>query len=153
MEARVIGRSLAAHYVRGLGIAALGVALIGGPALAQGQAPAGQPRQEPAYACSTTVPKGTPDAGVQRLAKITEAGARAAALAAVPGTVIKSTIENENGCAVYGVKIKTADGRVHEVNVDAGTGRILRQEVAAHNGSEKENPNAPEEGNDQDADD
>jgi uncharacterized membrane protein YkoI len=67
------------------------------------------------------------DAALQPLAKITPEQAKQAALAAVPGTVNKVTLENENGSVVYGVEI-TAGGTVTDVKVDAGTGKVLAQD-------------------------
>lgn len=62
------------------------------------------------------------------LATISADGAKAAALAAVPGTVVESELENENGNVVYGVEIKAADGSMHDVKVDAGNGVVLATE-------------------------
>ena len=88
----------------GIAVAGLAAALLGGPAFAQG-GPA-QTTKEPTYACSIKVPSGMRDSGVAALAKVSEAQARQAAVAAVPGTVLRGEIENENGCAVYSVEIK-----------------------------------------------
>lgn len=122
-----------------IAVAGLAAALLGGPAFAQsGPKPI---TQEPTYACSIKVPSGTPDSGVKALAKISEAQARQAALAAVPGTVLRAEIENENGCAVYGVEIKTADSKV-----DAGTGAVVHQELASKAGAEHESENEVENG-------
>ncbi len=66
-------------------------------------------------------------ASLQAQAKITPDQAKAAALKAVPGTVLKAELENENGNLVYGVEIKTADGDV-DVKVDAGNGTVLAQD-------------------------
>ena len=128
----------------GIAVAGLTAALLGGLAFAQ-NAPT-QTTKEPTYACSIKVPKGTRDSGVAALAKISEAQARQAAAAAVPGTVIRAEIENENGCAVYGVKIKSADGKIHDVKVDAGTGAVVHQELAAKAGDEQEGENGVENG-------
>jgi hypothetical protein len=70
--------------------------------LAFAQGGQGQTPKEPTFACSIKVPSGTRDADVQKLAKISEPQARDAAQKAVAGTVVRSEIENENGCAVYG---------------------------------------------------
>src|SRR5689334_17097645 len=104
-------RNLRSTYIAtGFAVGGLGAALLGGPAFAQNaQTPT---TQKPTYACSIKVPSGTRDSGVAALAKISEAQARQAAVAAVPGTVLRAEIENENGCAVYGVEIKSADSKV-----------------------------------------
>jgi Peptidase propeptide and YPEB domain len=124
----------------GIALVAIAAALVARPVSAQGtpqQPPAQQPH-EPAYSCSIKVPAGTKDADITRLAKVTEAKAKDAALAAVPGTVVRSEIENENGCGVYSVEIKAADGKVHDVKVDAGTGAVVHQDVGDQAGQEHE---------------
>ncbi len=126
-----------------IGLAVLAALLVDAPAFPQRAQT--QTTQEPAYACSIKVTAGTPDSGVERLAKITEAKANDAALAAVSGTVLRSKIENENGCAVYGVEIRTADRKVHDIKVDAGTGVVLHDEVGTETG-ENEGPNGVETG-------
>jgi uncharacterized membrane protein YkoI len=64
---------------------------------------------------------------LKSLARITPEQASAAALAQVPGTVMKVELENEDGNVVYGVEIKTAEGE-SDVKVDAGDGRVLHVE-------------------------
>ena len=64
---------------------------------------------------------------LKSLARITPEQAQAAALAQVPGTVKKVELENEDGNVVYGVEIKTANGK-SDVKVDAGDGRVLHIE-------------------------
>lgn len=68
-------------------------------------------------------------AQLKGLAKTTEDEAKAAATAAVPGTVTKAELENEDGNVVYDIEIKGADGKVTEVIVDAGNGKVLHQEA------------------------
>lgn len=102
--------------------------------------------QSPSYKASITVPNadgGTEVAdseaadaqALSGLAKISADQAKAAALAAVPGTVVKVTLDNENGAVVYSVEVDTGHG-VIDVKVDAGNGAILHQE--AGDGSETE---------------
>src|SRR6476661_6915932 len=55
-------------------------------------------------------------------AKITEAQAKAAALAAKPGKVTEVELEKEDGVVVYGVDITGTDGKQFDVTVDANTG-------------------------------
>jgi uncharacterized membrane protein YkoI len=76
------------------------------------------------------------------LATITADQAAQSALAANPGTVIKTALEDENGNVVYGVEIQTANGRV-DVKVDAGTGKVLHTEHDDANETESEVPEAP----------
>jgi uncharacterized membrane protein YkoI len=63
----------------------------------------------------------------QKLARITAAQARSAALASVPGTATAAELENEDGNLVYGVTVKTASGE-KDVKVDAGNGKVLHVE-------------------------
>lgn len=70
------------------------------------------------------------------LAKIDQATAEKAALQAVPGTVVKTELDNENGFVVYSVEVKSADGTVTDVKVDAGNGQVLAQESEANDGQE-----------------
>lgn len=79
----------------------------------------------------------------QGMAKITPEQAKAAALAAVPGTVTSVQLGNENGFLVYDVTIGT-----QEVIVDAGNGKVLYQGAAdaGENGTENDNE-AGETGN------
>jgi uncharacterized membrane protein YkoI len=63
------------------------------------------------------------------LATVTAAQAEQSALAAVPGTVSETDLDNENGFVVYSVEINGADGTVTEVTVDAGNGSVLAQQV------------------------
>jgi hypothetical protein len=126
---------------RWVSLAALGAAVVGlavaRPALAQSTQTGGQ-TQSPQYACSITVPPNTPNAKLAGLAKISAQQAEAAAKTAVPGTVEKVRLDDENGCLVYSVKIRGSDGRVRDVKVDAGTGKVLHQELAGQDGEEEE---------------
>ncbi|MFN7610909.1 MAG: PepSY domain-containing protein [bacterium] len=54
---------------------------------------------------------------------------QAIALAAVPGEVLQVDLENEDGQDIYEIKILTQTGRVIEIEVEAATGSILKQEV------------------------
>ncbi len=59
------------------------------------------------------------------LAKISFQQATAAALSAAPGSVIKTELEIEDGNLVYSVEVVGSDKSITEVEVDAGTGKIL----------------------------
>lgn len=59
------------------------------------------------------------------LAKITMDQATGFALAAVPGRILKTGLEDEDGFLVYGVEVVTADKTIMEVKVDAGSGKVL----------------------------
>lgn len=43
----------------------------------------------------------------------------------VPGKLLETELENEDGLIVYEIKILRTGGRVQEIEVDASTGRIL----------------------------
>lgn len=62
------------------------------------------------------------------IAKIGPEQASASALQAVPGKVIKVSLDNEDGNLVYSVEIKTSTGVV-DVKVDAGNGKVLSQDT------------------------
>jgi len=92
--------------------------------------------QEPVYTGSIKVADtGAKDeesegASLQGLAKISQADAEKAALAKVQGTVVTTTLDNENGYLVYSVTIKDVQGKTSEVKIDAGTGSILAVEAS-----------------------
>lgn len=54
---------------------------------------------------------------------------QAIALAAVPGEVLQVDLEHEDGQDIYEIKILTQTGRVIEIEIEAATGSILKQEV------------------------
>jgi uncharacterized membrane protein YkoI len=93
-------------------ILALGAALAGAPARS---AP-----EKPSWKGSIPVNM----ARVARQAKISQADARKAALASVGGKVISTELATESDSLLYEVKIE-ADGKEHEVLVDAGNGKIV----------------------------
>ena len=62
------------------------------------------------------------------LARIDVTQATAAALAQVPGTVLKAALDNEDGNIVYSVEIMTSTRKIKDVKVDAGTGAVLHIE-------------------------
>lgn len=124
--------------------AATGAECDGGPS-ANATDDAGEPAEEQdgsesagdeaAYASSITVADSgheTDDAAeagtLAQIATISADQASQAALAAVPGTVDKVELDNENGSVVYSVEIRTDAGLI-DVKVDAGTGAILAQEA------------------------
>ena len=99
--------------------------------------------QDPSYVSSITVDEDTDDDQLSGMAKITADQAEQAALAEVPGVVLETELENENGNVVYAVEIDTGSG-VKEVKVDAGNGNILHiesddtEDVAENGGDSKE---------------
>jgi uncharacterized membrane protein YkoI len=112
--------------------------------------------QEPSYTGSIKVAdtaaanEAGESAALQGSAKIAQADAEKAALAKVPGTLVQTTLENENGYLVYSVTIKDAQGALNDVKVDAGTGSVLT--VEASDGAEGKSTEAGGEGASTDSD-
>jgi uncharacterized membrane protein YkoI len=148
----------------GAALAALAALAIGGSALASAQGSEPQPAQAPAraqqdrqdgeqspsYRSSITAPEQefeSEAAEAQALrskATVSEAEARSAALAAVPGTPGQIELDNENGNVVYSVEITKADGAKIDVKVDAGNAKVLHQE--ADDGDDVNEAEQPEAG-------
>lgn len=59
-------------------------------------------------------------------AKITMIEARAIALKRIPGTITEEDLEKERGVLQYSFDIKTADGKIYDVEIDAESGKILK---------------------------
>ena len=94
--------------------------------------------QSPSYSSSISVDQNATDgmseadeaAALAGQAKITVDQAKAAALAANPGTtVVKAELDNENGALVYSVELSNGS----DVKVDAGNGAILHTEAGGDN--------------------
>lgn len=78
-------------------------------------------------------------------AKIDAKQAMSAALAQVPGSVLKVSLDNENGNLVYSVEIKIASNGVKDVKVDAGNGKVLTVDSGGEdNGIEEQGENHSE---------
>jgi len=105
--------------------------------------------QEPNYVGSIKVTdtdakdEASEASALQGLAKISQADAEKAALAKVPGTVVKTSIDNENGYLVYSVIVKDAAGKMSDVKIDAGTGSVLI--VEASDGAEEKGTESAKE--------
>ncbi len=95
-------------------------------------------QRSPAYTCSLKVGPNVPQAQLATLAKITAAQAQTAANAAVPGTIGKTSIEDENGCLVYSVVTKATDGKLYDVKVDAGSGKVVNRESVKNGDTDRE---------------
>jgi len=112
----------------------------------------------PTYTSSVTVPntgaESTDDAAeaaqLKVVAVLTPDQAKAAALAAAPGTAGDVELSNENGNVVYSVEVTTAAGKV-DVKVDAGNGSILAQETDNNDG-EKDSGKESQDGSADQAD-
>ena len=74
---------------------------------------------------------------LSKQAKITHAEAEKTALAKEPGTVTERELEKEHGKLIYSFDIKTANG-IHEVNVDAVSGKIVEDSVESPSAEAKE---------------
>jgi uncharacterized membrane protein YkoI len=64
---------------------------------------------------------------LQGFAKIDQAAAEEAALAAVPGEVREVELESEGGFVAYDVEVSDNGGNLREVIVDAGNGKVVAQ--------------------------
>lgn len=47
---------------------------------------------------------------------------------AIPGKILSVGLENEDGFLVYSIEIVGTDSSLHEINVDAGNGKILSKQ-------------------------
>ncbi len=98
----------------------------------------GPDEQSPSYSSSIAVDQTVTDglseadeaAALAGQAKISVEDAKAAALAANPGTtVVKAELDNENGALVYSIELSNGS----DVKVDAGNGAILHTEAGGDN--------------------
>ena len=83
---------------------------------------------------------------LQSLAKVDQAAAEKAALGAVSGTVKNADLGNENGYVVWDIEVADQGGKVTDVKVDAGNGKILAQEAGDKEGSDKGEASEANEG-------
>lgn len=67
-------------------------------------------------------------ARLEKLATVTLDEAKAAALAAQPGTVTKVELESEDGNVVYDVEVRTSAGTT-DLTIDAGNAKVLQTEL------------------------
>lgn len=153
-----------AALASGLTASLLGAFLVGGAALGGvGAAPPASPgtpvitgqnaTPEPAEVADQ---KGAPEQDEAPVdparAKITEDQARQAALAKFPGgSVVKATLEDENGTLIWEVKVTDTNKQEHEVKVDATSGQVLGVQAEGNEGpggSEGPETNEGPEGND-----
>ena len=87
-------------------------------------------KEEKASAAGSIHPaKKVKPADLPALAKIPFETALKAALAAVPGSVIKAELEVEDGSLMYSFEIVGADKSITEVEIDAGNGKVLGTDV------------------------
>ncbi len=77
---------------------------------------------------SLAVPAGPHDqASLAKLARVDRAHAESAALAAQPGQVVQTRLEDEEGFLVWQIDVKNANTAT-EVSIDAGNGKVLAVE-------------------------
>lgn len=77
---------------------------------------------------SLAVPAGPHDqTSLAKLARVDRAHAEMAALAAQPGQVVQTRLEDEEGFLVWQVDVKNANTAT-EVSIDAGNGKVLAVE-------------------------
>ena len=82
--------------------------------------------------------KGDNEAAFAATATVSLESAVKAALNAVPGKVLKTELENENGYLVYGIEIAKADNQIADVKVDAGNGKVLKIETDKKDNEDRE---------------
>ncbi|RKQ88871.1 PepSY domain-containing protein [Brockia lithotrophica] len=70
-------------------------------------------------------------------AKLTPKEAEAKALAAVPGSAVKTELGDENERVVYEVHVQDASGKRTEVKVDAKTGDVVGKETGEEGGPDE----------------
>ena len=88
-----------------------------------------------------------------KAARISSGQASKAATDAVPGQVLSVGLEREDGFLVYAVEVVSSDTGHHEINVDAGTGKILSQMKKDDRLASKEHDEDGENENDEADDD
>ena len=71
-------------------------------------------------------------------AKITMEAARAIALNRVSGQIVEEDLEKENGRLQYAFDIRTADGKIVDVEIDAITGEVLKTDDDDEDGDDGE---------------
>ncbi|MCB1024764.1 MAG: PepSY domain-containing protein [Acidobacteria bacterium] len=61
-------------------------------------------------------------------AKIKKPAAQEIAIKRVPGEIIESEIEKENGKLIWSFDIRGKDGKIYDVEIDANSGKVLNVE-------------------------
>jgi hypothetical protein len=87
---------------------------------------------------SIQVPEGTEtQAGLAKLARVSQKVAEAAALDVQPGQVVKARLDDEEGYLVWEIDVKHGKGTT-EFAVDAGNAKVLAAEADEHDGHDHE---------------
>ncbi|MGE4421687.1 MAG: PepSY domain-containing protein [Pseudodesulfovibrio sp.] len=104
------------------------IAIIGGIAMVIGIVTAGVGFAESEHdqRITGTIPVSEQSEGTfPSKAKISLDQAMKSAVASVPGQVLKAELENEDGFLIYNVEVASPDQTVTEVQLDAGSGKVL----------------------------
>jgi uncharacterized membrane protein YkoI len=87
---------------------------------------------------SIRVPEDTEtQAGLAKLARVSQKVAEAAALDVQPGKVVKARLDDEEGYLVWKIDVKHGKGTT-EFAVDAGNAKVLAAEADEHDGNDHE---------------
>jgi uncharacterized membrane protein YkoI len=80
--------------------------------------------------CTTKASKLTPKTDLAKIAKVSPDEAKKIAMGDVAGaSIVKGGLETENGCLIYSYHVKDpAKSGQTEVFIDAGNGKVLKQE-------------------------
>jgi len=78
------------------------------------------------------------EADFPALTKLTVYQAIHKALEVVQGNVLKTELENEDSFLVYDVEVVTADKAIMEIEVDAGSGKVLAVKRDKMDGADRE---------------
>ncbi len=108
----------------------IGPALLGALTLGAQQNTTPKPAAKPQAKEAAKPAAKEDEAALRKQAKVTEAAAKATALAAVPGATVKSgELEKEKGKLIWSFDL-TVPGKkgIEEVNVDAMTGKVIAKE-------------------------
>ncbi len=81
---------------------------------------------------------GVNDALAAASARVTIKSAIDQALNKVPGTVVAVEYENEDGKAVWEVEVLAANKSVHDLTIDASSGKVLSNQVDSNDDGDDE---------------
>ena len=90
--------------------------------------------------------KNDDDAAMAGQAKVTSSEAAKIATTALPGKVIETKLDDENGYLVWEVEIIGTDGHETQLKIDAGNGRLLAAEREDDEGKDEDNDEGKSKG-------
>jgi len=96
--------------------------------------------------------KNDQEAALLAQAKIASAEAARIAEKALPGKVVETKLDEENGYLVWKVGLVGDEGKVHELKIDAGNGRLLAIEAGEKGEQEAANDREDTDGDREDRD-